>query len=71
MAVPKRKTTQSRRGQRRGGNGALRTAMLTVVENKTTGAYQLPHHISEDGFYNGRKVVADKVKKQKPEQNEE
>lgn len=65
MAVPKRKTTPSRTNQRRGGNGALRTTLQMVVENKTTGAYQLPHHISEDGYYNGRQVIAAKAKKDK------
>jgi large subunit ribosomal protein L32 len=65
MGVPKKKTTPSKRGMRRGGNGALRAELSQVVINKTTGEYQLPHHISLDGYYNGKKVIKDKVKKAK------
>lgn len=67
MAVPKKKTSPSRRGLRRGGNGAYRTEAANVIVNKTTGEYQLPHHISVDGYYNGRKVIKDKVKKEPAE----
>lgn len=65
MAVPKRKTTPSRRNQRRGGNGSFRSPLPMVIENKTSGGYQLPHHISEDGYYGDKQVVAPKVKKEK------
>ena len=46
MAVPKKKTSPSRRGLRRGGNGTYKANMPNVVINKETGEYQLPHHIS-------------------------
>jgi large subunit ribosomal protein L32 len=62
MAVPKKKTSPSRRGLRRGGNGTYRVSVPNVVINKNTGEYQLPHHISLDGYYNNKKVVKDKVK---------
>jgi large subunit ribosomal protein L32 len=65
MAVPKKKTSPSRRGKRRGGNGAYRTTLANVVVNKDSGEYQLPHHISIDGYYNGKKVIKNKVKKEK------
>lgn len=58
MAVPKRKTTPSRRGMRRAHDALSKT---TVVEDKTTGELKRPHHISADGYYNGRKVTESKV----------
>ena len=61
MAVPKRKTTPSKRGMRRSANSKVKP--INVVINKTTGEYQLPHHISLDGYYNGKKVIQEKSKK--------
>lgn len=55
MAVPKRKTSKSRRNQRR-SHHAL--GLKNIVVDKTTGEPKLPHHISlKDGFYNGEQVV--------------
>lgn len=67
MAVPKKKTSPSRRGLRRGGNGTYKLDMPNVVINKETGEYQLPHHISLDGHYNGKKVIQEKKKSEKEE----
>ena len=58
MAVPKRKTTPSRRGMRR-AHDALRR--VNVVEDQTTGELKRPHHVSADGYYNGRQVTKGKV----------
>ena len=63
MAVPKKKTSKSKRGLRRGGNGAYKMKLSNVVINKTTGEYQLPHQISLDGYYNGKKIIQDKKDK--------
>lgn len=57
MAVPKNKISPSRRGMRR-SHDALRASTLST-EN-TTGETHRRHHISDDGFYRGRKVVAGK-----------
>jgi large subunit ribosomal protein L32 len=57
MAVPKRKKSKSRRNMRRGSNGSYFVNIPNVMVNPTTGEYQLAHHISIDGYYNGRKVV--------------
>lgn len=54
MAVPKKKTSPSRRNMRR-SHHALDKANL--IENKTTGEYGLSHHISPDGYYKGRQVI--------------
>ena len=58
MAVQKSRKTPSRRGMRR-SHDALGTATLSV--EPTTGETQLRQHISADGYYKGRKVIADKV----------
>ena len=57
MAVPKRKKSKSRRNMRRGSNGSYSVNLPNVVVDATTGEYKLSHHISIDGYYNGRKVV--------------
>ncbi|MEJ0010581.1 MAG: 50S ribosomal protein L32 [Alphaproteobacteria bacterium] len=60
MAVPKRKTSPSRRGMRRSHHALEKT---TVAEDKTSGELKRPHHVSPDGNYNGRKVTGAKVKR--------
>jgi large subunit ribosomal protein L32 len=58
MAVPKRKTSPSRRGMRRahqalGGN--------SFIEDKETGEMRRPHHIDlKTGMYRGRQVMTPK-----------
>ncbi len=59
MAVPKRKTSPSRRNMRR-SHDKLRK--VTVVEDKTTGELKRPHHVSLDGYYNGRQVTTAKLR---------
>jgi large subunit ribosomal protein L32 len=54
MAVPKRKTSKSKRNMRR-SHHALKTT--NAVENQTTGEYTLSHHVSPDGYYRGRQVI--------------
>lgn len=54
MAVPKRKTSPSRRGMRQSHHALQGT---TIVEDKTSGELKRPHHVSKDGNYNGRKVT--------------
>ena len=59
MAVPKKKTSKSKRNMRR-SHDALKS--LNIIENKTTGELQLPHQISLDGYYNGKQVIKEKEK---------
>ena len=60
MAVPKKKTSKSKRDQRR-SHHALKT--INVVEDQTTGEFKFSHHISlKDGYYKGRQVIIPKVK---------
>ena len=57
MAVPKKKTSKSRRGNRRGSNGSNRVIFPNVLVDPVTGEDKLAHHISVDGYYNGKQVV--------------
>ncbi len=58
MAVPKRKTSKSKRNMRR-SHHALKA--VTVGEDATTGELKRPHHVSLDGYYKGRQVTTQKV----------
>ncbi len=65
MAVPKKKTSKSKRDQRR-SHHALKPTNVTV--DPTTGEFKLSHHISlKDGFYKGRQVIIQKVKNTSPD----
>lgn len=55
MAVQKSRKTRSRRGMRR-SHDALGAPTLAV--DQTSGEKHRRHHVSPDGFYRGRKVVA-------------
>ncbi len=58
MAVPKRKTSPSRKGMRRAHH---KLSLVSVSENSTSGELCRPHHVSPDGYYCGRKVTDAKV----------
>jgi large subunit ribosomal protein L32 len=62
MAVPKKKKSSSRSRMRRGSNGSLAADFPNVLTDKTTGEFKLAHHISVDGYYNGRQVIKKKQK---------
>ncbi len=55
MAVQKSKVTRSRRGQRR-SHDAL--SSKTLSQDPLTGEMHLRHHMTPDGFYKGRQIVA-------------
>tara|TARA_B100000963_G_C22539876_1_gene631663 strand:- start:429 stop:602 length:174 start_codon:yes stop_codon:yes gene_type:complete len=55
MAVPKRKTSTSRKKMRRSHH---RLRAENVVEDKKSGEYKLSHHVDlKSGFYNGKKIL--------------
>ncbi|MBR6026790.1 MAG: 50S ribosomal protein L32 [Neisseriaceae bacterium] len=54
MAVQQNKKSPSRRGMHR-SHDALTASSLSV--DSQTGEVHLPHHISPNGMYRGRKVV--------------
>ena len=54
MAVQQTKKSRSKRDQRR-AHDALKSPTLSV--DKTTGETHLRHHMTEDGYYRGRKII--------------
>ena len=58
MAVQKSRVSPSRRGQRR-AHDSLTTKQLAT--DPTTGETHLRHHVTKDGYYRGRKVIATKT----------
>ena len=59
-SVLKRKKSKSARDMRR---SHLALGKVNAVEDKTTGELKRPHHVSPDGYYNGRQVTKDKVRR--------
>ncbi len=57
MAVQKSRKTPSRRGMRRSHDALTEKAIST---DSTSGELHLRHNVTADGFYRGRKVIADK-----------
>ena len=58
MAVQKSKKSRSRRGMRR-AHSALTSPALSV--DAATGETHRRHHVSPDGYYKGRQVIAAKA----------
>tara|TARA_Y100000590_G_scaffold85450_1_gene95532 strand:+ start:1977 stop:2156 length:180 start_codon:yes stop_codon:yes gene_type:complete len=58
MAVPKRKTSKSRRNKRRSHH---KIVTPNIIEDKKSGEFRLSHHVDmKTGLYNGRKVFEPK-----------
>ena len=58
MAVPKRKTSKSRRNKR---ISHIKFLPKNIIEDKKSGEYRLPHHVDlKTGFYKGRQVFEPK-----------
>ncbi|MFZ4122873.1 MAG: 50S ribosomal protein L32 [Caulobacterales bacterium] len=58
MAVPKRKTSPSRRGMRRSHD---KLKANSFIEDKESGELRRPHHIDlKTGRYNGKQVLRPK-----------
>ena len=55
MAVQKSKVTRSRRGQRRSHDSLT---SKTLAQDPTTGETHLRHHVTPDGYFKGRQIVA-------------
>ena len=58
MAVQKSRVSPSRRGQRR-AHDALSAKQLST--DPTSGETHLRHHVTADGYYRGKKVIATKT----------
>jgi len=58
MAVPKRKTSKSRRNKRRSHH---KISSMNVIEDKKSGEFRLSHHIDlKTGIYNGKQILEPK-----------
>ena len=58
MAVPKRKTSKSKRDKRRSHH---KIVSQNVIEDKKTGEFRLSHHVDlKTGIYKGRQVFEPK-----------
>ena len=58
MAVPKRKTSKSRRNKRR---SHIRFDSKNIIEDKKSGEYRLSHPLDlKTGYYKGRQVFEPK-----------
>ena len=55
MAVPKRKTSKSRRNKRRSHH---KISSINIIEDKKSGEYRLSHHLDlKTGIYNGKQIL--------------
>ena len=55
MAVPKRKTSISKKKMRRSHH---KLTSINIVEDKKSGEHRLSHHVDlKSGFYNGKKIL--------------
>ena len=62
MAVPKRKTTPSKRNMRRSHHSA---GTQSFAEDKKSGELRRPHHIDlSTGMYRGKQILVKKPKKE-------
>ncbi len=68
MAVPKRKTTPSKRNMRRSHH---RAGTQSFAEDKKSGELRRPHHIDlSTGMYRGKQIIVKKVKKDETSNND-
>ena len=69
MAVPKQKTSPSKRGMRRSHDQSI---VQSFVEDKKSGEFRRPHHIDlSTGMYRGKQIIIKKTKKKASENVEE
>ena len=62
MAVPKRKTTPSKRNMRRSHH---RAGTQLFAEDKKSGELRRPHHMDlSTGMYRGKQIIVKKAKKE-------
>ena len=61
MAVPKRKTSKSKRNMRRSHDSI---SLINIVEDKDSGEPRLSHRLDlSTGMYNGKKIITKKTTK--------
>ena len=66
MAVPKRKTSKSKRNMRRSHDAI---SLINIIDDKESGEPRISHRLDKStGMYNGKQVI---VKKTSEESNKE
>ena len=70
MAVPKKKTSVSRQGKRRGGH-THKLGFSYPGTCNDSGEYALPHCISPAGYYKGKKVLETRADQREARAEEE
>jgi len=68
MAVQQNRVTRSRRGMRRSHDKLSGPTLSTDPE---TGELHRRHHVTADGFYRGKKVIADAPEELEEDDTEE
>ena len=67
MAVPKKRTSRSKRDMRRSHDHAK---LVTLTVDEEDNSSHIRHHVSANGNYRGKKMVEIKVKAPKEEQED-
>jgi large subunit ribosomal protein L32 len=70
MAVPKKKTSVSKKGKRRAGQHH-KLYSKAVILDPTTGELTKPHCISPSGFYKGKKIFETRMDREETEETTE
>ena len=65
MAVQQNRKTRAKRDMRR-SHDKVKSATLSI--DYTTGVNHRRHHISDDGYYRGKEVIAQKISKEEAEE---
>lgn len=68
MAVPKKRTTRSKRNMRRNNTRSENISLSTDI---STGEIHLRHHITNEGYYKGEQILKNKNKKSEDKNNED
>ena len=67
MAVPKRKTSKSKRNMRRSHHSIDK---INIIEDKDSGEPRLSHRIDiSTGMYNGKQIIVKKTPKESNKEN--
>jgi len=70
MAVPKKRTSVSRKGKRRGGQHHKLSKRGNVLVDPTTGELTLRHCVTPSGMYKDKKVFETKADREDLEEDE-
>lgn len=67
MAVPKKRTTRSKRNMRRNNTNSENISLSTDI---STGEMHLRHHVTKEGYYKGQLILKNKKQDKKSKEEE-